>query len=73
VPPRVCHCGRGGGLKVKKLELSAFVIITLPRRWDDPNRAPDDPPDAQLAEFFGRVKASLHAWMRALDHLRSKK
>jgi hypothetical protein len=72
-PEVTCHCGPGGELKLKQVELAAFVIITLPRQWDDSDREPDDQPDAQLAQFFGRVKASLYAWMQALDHLRPKK
>jgi tetratricopeptide (TPR) repeat protein len=71
-PEVVCHCGPTGELRLKQLEIAAFVTMTLPRQWDDPDREPDDPPDAQLAEFFGRVKASLFAWMQALDHLRPK-
>jgi hypothetical protein len=72
-PEVVCRCGPDGELKVKMLERSASVIIALPRQWDDSDRDPDDPPDDQLAEFFGRVKASLYAWMQALDHLRPKR
>jgi hypothetical protein len=71
-PEVTCHCGPGGELGLKEVELAAFVTMTLPRQWDDPDREPDDPPADQLAEFFGRVKASLFAWMQALDHLRPK-
>jgi hypothetical protein len=71
-PEAVCRCTPRGELKLKRVELRAYVMLTLPRQWDDPEREPDEPPDAELIQFFGRVKASLYAWMQALDHLRPR-
>ena len=69
-PQVTCQCEIGGELKLVKVELGAWDSVTLPRQWDDPDREPDSLPDAQLADLLGRVKASLYAWMQALDHLR---
>ena len=55
---------------MESLKLDAFQLLDLPRRWDDPDREPDELPDRKLREMFARVKASLYAWMEALDHLK---
>jgi hypothetical protein len=44
-------------------------IIELPRLIDNPDER-DEGPEVELEELFGRVRASLMAWMKALDHLR---
>jgi hypothetical protein len=43
-------------------------IIDLPRLIDNPDEH-DEGPEVELEELFGRVRASLMAWMQALDHL----
>jgi hypothetical protein len=62
-------CEHDGVLKLAAVEVTAFQLLELPRRWDDSDRKEDPPPAPQLHEFFGRVRASLHAWMQALSHL----
>lgn len=62
-------CGAGGELRLERVEIAAFQIIEVPRLIDDPDER-DEGPDVELEELFGRVRASLMAWMQALDHLR---
>jgi hypothetical protein len=62
-------CGAAGELRLESVEIAAGQIIELPRHWDDSERNPDVHPAAQLHKLFERVRASLHAWMQALDHL----
>lgn len=66
------RCGLGGELSLEAVELSSWQAIQLPRKWDDPSRAEDEPPGKQLHAMFGRVKAALHAWMEVMDHLRPR-
>lgn len=63
-------CSPAGELRLSEVELSAWQAIDLPRRWDDPAREADEPPDAQIAGLLARVRASLFAWMEVVDHLR---
>jgi len=63
-------CSPDGELRLESLRLDAFQLLDLPRRWDDPDREPDELPDAKLRQIFARVKASLYGWMEALDHLK---
>jgi hypothetical protein len=67
-PKLTAVCDPSGALLLEHVELSAGQLIELPRLLDSPNR-PDEGPETQLAELFGRVRASLSAWMQALDHL----
>lgn len=69
-PTAKCTCEPDGQLKLERVEVAAWVSITLPRQGDD--RESDYLPDDQLEEFFARVKASLYAWMQSLDHLQPK-
>ncbi len=62
-------CRPGGELMLEKVEIAAFQIVELPRLLDEPDRG-DEGPEPQLQELFGRVRASLMAWMQAVDHLR---
>lgn len=62
-------CGPGGELSLERVEVAAMQIIELPRLIDNPDER-DDGPDVELEDLFGRVRASLMAWMQALDHLR---
>ncbi|HWO20044.1 MAG TPA: hypothetical protein VNO30_14760 [Kofleriaceae bacterium] len=61
---------RDGSLRLEGIELRSWQGIELPRRWDDPARRPDAPPDQQLVAMFGRVKAALAAWRESMDRLR---
>jgi hypothetical protein len=62
-------CGPGGLLRLKGVQIEAFQIIELPRKWDDPEQEPDDDPSQQLDALFRRIRAALHAWMEAVDAL----
>lgn len=62
-------CDASGALLLEGVELSAGQLVELPRLRDSPDQL-DEGPEAQLTELFGRVRASLTAWMQALDHLR---
>jgi hypothetical protein len=63
-------CGPGGELMLESVEFRAMQLIELPRRRDGSDREPDDGPEFQLEDLFRRLKASLSAWMQAVDHLR---
>jgi hypothetical protein len=60
-------CGPGGELRLERVEVAAMQIIELPRFIDNPDER-EDGPEVELEELFGRVRASLMAWMQALDH-----
>lgn len=62
-------CTPVGELRLESITVHAFQGIDLPRRWDHPDREPDDEPHEQLAAMFRRVKAALHAWGEVMDHL----
>ena len=77
--PVLCWCGEPtaqvqcapdtGRLYLTRVELSAWRGIDLPRQWDNPDRWPDPRPDAQLADFAGRVRQALQVWEACLSHL----
>jgi len=60
-----------GELYLTRVELSAWQGIDLPRQWDNPDREPDPWPEAQLADFAGRVREALLVWEDCLGHLHS--
>jgi hypothetical protein len=62
-------CKPDGSLALRGVEVAAWQAISLPRKWDDSSRKPDKGPHDQLAALFRRLKASLHGWTEALDHL----
>ena len=62
-------CKPDGSLVLRGVEVAAWQAINLPRKWDDSSRKPDRGPHEQLAALFRRLKASLHGWTQALDHL----
>jgi hypothetical protein len=62
-------CSASGELRLESITVRAFQGIDLPRRWDDPEREPDDGPHEQLAAMFRRVKAAIYAWGEVMDHL----
>jgi hypothetical protein len=62
-------CGPGGELRLEGVQVAAMQIIELPRLIDNPDER-DEGPEVELEDLFGRVRASLMAWMQALDHLR---
>ena len=62
-------CDAAGALRLAGVRTSAFQLVGIPRRQDDPDREPDDHPHAQLAAMLRRLKAALHAFGEALDNL----
>lgn len=62
-------CGPDGRLYLTRVELSAWQGIDLPRQWDDPERERDGGPNAQLADFAGRVREALFEWGDCLRYL----
>jgi hypothetical protein len=42
--------------------------ITLPRQWDDPEKA-DPNPDQQLFQFAMRIRRALEVWQESLVYL----
>ena len=65
-------CNAIGEMRLEAISVSAFQMIELPRKWDDPEREPDDDPHEQLRAMFARVRAALHAWGEVMDHLRPR-
>ena len=62
-------CKPDGSLVLRGVEVAAWQAVNVPRKWDDSSRKPDKGPHDQLAALFRRLKASLHGWREALDHL----
>jgi hypothetical protein len=52
------------------VELEAYQPIMLPRKWDDPDREPDEDPREALAAFAERPKEALARWGAAVKVLR---
>lgn len=67
-PEIAVTCTPAGELRMESIEVSAFQIVRLPRKWDNTERADDGPYD-QLAAMFARVKAALFAWGDVMYHL----
>lgn len=65
-------CGSDGQLHLEAVSISALQVLRTPRILDDPDKELDEPVYGQLQEMFHRVRASLLAWMQALDHLKKK-
>lgn len=61
-------CKPDGALVLSSVELAAWQMIRLPRRWDDSSRKPDKGPHEELAALLRRLAASLQGWTQALDH-----
>lgn len=62
-------CIDTGALLLESVSMSALQTIETPRILDDPEHF-DEPPYEQLGEMFSRVRASMSAWMQALDNLK---
>jgi hypothetical protein len=58
-----------GQLYLSGVKLSAWEGIHLPRQWDDPDRARDQDPYEQLADFVERVWEAMDEWNQSLVHL----
>lgn len=62
----------GGELRLRAVSISGFQLMATPRAFDSDEK--EDPgPYEDIREMFHRVRASLLAWMQALDHLRKAK
>lgn len=59
----------GGDLRLKAVSISGFQLMETPRAFDLDGKEDPGPHD-DLREMFHRVRASLMAWMQALDHLK---
>jgi hypothetical protein len=71
--PRITAvCSESGELRLETVQITAAQLIELPRLLDAPDDSdgPDEGPEKQLTDLFERLRASLTAWMQALDHLR---
>ena len=71
-PEARVSCTAEGDLLLESVSISAMQTMRTPRIFDDPDKEPDEPVYGQLLEMFHRVRASLLAWMQALDHLKRK-
>ncbi len=71
-PTAEVSCSPEGDLLLEAVSISAMQLLRTPRIFDDPDREPDESAYGQLQEMFHRVRASLLAWMQALDHLKKK-
>jgi hypothetical protein len=71
-PKAVIVCAAEGDLLLEAVEISAFQIVELvgPREIEDP--ALGETTEFELIELFQRVRASLSAWMQAVNHLRPR-
>lgn len=68
-PKVTAVCTPTGELALEAVTIAAMQIIELPRLLDCPGE-PDEGPHDMLRELFARVRASLSAWMQAVEHLR---
>lgn len=71
VPKAEVMCSETGELLLEGVSISAFQTMETPRIFDDPERS-DEPPHEQLRAMFSRVRASMSAWMQALDNLKRR-
>jgi len=69
-PEATVQCMDDGQVKLIGVELLAYQPILLPRKWDDPEREPDEDPEAELAAFAGRIRAAMEQWAEAVKVLR---
>jgi len=69
-PEAKVQCEDDGQVKLTGVELEAYQPILLPRKWDDPEREPDDAPTEALAAFAERVKEAMARWGDAVKVLR---
>jgi hypothetical protein len=68
-PKLTVECTEMGELRLRAIELPAFQLLELPRRWDDPDRESDEDPGLALNAMFKRVSRGLAAWRDLALHL----
>jgi hypothetical protein len=71
-PKATFACAEGGALQLERIEIEAWQAIHVPRHWDDPDREPDELPDAQLDRMLLRVRKALYVWTEVLDQLKPR-
>lgn len=62
-------CTPDGELRLNAITVRAFQGLDLPRRWDDPDREPDEGPHEELTAMFQRLRTALYAWGEVMDNL----
>lgn len=70
-PEAAVLVGPDGELRLSAVTIAGVQLIETPRAFDIGKRE-DPAPRRDLQEMFHRVRASLPAWMQALDHLKTK-
>jgi hypothetical protein len=70
-PEAHLRCHPGGQLFLRRVELSAWQSVELPRNWDNPERPLDPDPENELFNFADRVRQALQVWGQCLPHLHS--
>jgi len=68
VPEAVITFDPQGHTFLKQVSLKSWQGITLPRQWDDPDKA-DPYPDEQLYQFATKIRQALGIWQSSLVHL----
>lgn len=68
IPEAVITFGPQGDTFLQKVSLRSWQGITLPRQWDDPDKA-DPYPDEQLYQFATRLQQALEIWQERLELL----
>jgi len=69
-PTAEVQCEDDGQVKLTGVELEAYQPILLPRKWDDPEREPDEDPEEELTVFAERVREAMEKWGAAVKVLR---
>jgi hypothetical protein len=68
IPEAVITFSPQGDTFLQKVSLRSCQGITLPRQWDDPDKA-DPYPDEQLYQFATRLQQVLEIWQERLELL----
>lgn len=69
-PEAKVQCEDDGQVKLTGVELAAYQPIMLPRKWDDPDREPDESPHEELAALAEGVREAMERWGEAVKVLR---
>ena len=68
MPEAVITFDPQGHTFLQRVSLKTWQGITLPRQWDDPEKA-DPIPDQQLFQFAMRIRRALEVWQESLAYL----
>lgn len=69
-PEATVQCMDDGQVKLIGVAMDAYQPILLPRKWDDPEREPDENPEEDLAALAERVRDAMEKWAEAVKVLR---